>query len=63
MVPIMEAGLLCPTPDCNTVIRKTLGLHTFGEPNVWIDEKGEFVQCPKCHVRIAWPPPGLELKG
>ena len=55
----MDADLLCPTPGCATVIRKKLGLHTLGEPNVWEDQAGYFVQCPKCGVRISWPPPAL----
>jgi hypothetical protein len=59
----MEADMVCPTPDCGTVIRKKLGLHTFGEPNVWTDELGLFVQCPNCHVRIAWPPRDLAPDG
>ncbi|HJU22181.1 MAG TPA: hypothetical protein VJ891_06700 [Casimicrobiaceae bacterium] len=56
----MQADMICPTPECGTVIRKRLGLHNFGEPNVWTDDDGHFVQCPACRVRIPWPPPGLE---
>lgn len=55
--------MVCPTPGCETVIRKKLGLHNFGEPNVWTDERGYFVQCPKCRVRIAWPPPQMHADG
>jgi hypothetical protein len=62
-VTFMEADMLCPTPGCETVIRKTLGLHGFGEPNVWKDDEGYFVQCPKCRRRIPWPPPVLEPDG
>jgi len=46
--------MVCPTPECKTVIRETLGLHKFGEPNVWTDDQGAFVRCPKCRLRIAW---------
>ena len=55
--------MVCPTPGCKTVIRETLGLHKFGEPNVWTDDQGPFVRCPTCRRRIAWPPPGLEPDG
>lgn len=60
---IMIAAMVCPTPDCKTVLRETLGLHQFGEPNVWSDDRGAFVRCPKCQRRIPWPPPGLEVDG
>jgi hypothetical protein len=59
----MEPDMVCPTPGCETVIRRTLGLHTYGEPNVWTDEQGAFVQCPQCHRRIAWPPFDLAPEG
>ena len=59
----MNADMVCPTADCKTVIRKKLVLHNFGEPNVWTDDRGPFVQCPKCRVRIPWPPPGLDPDG
>lgn len=59
----MDPAMVCPTPECNTVIRETLGLHKFGEPNIWTDDQGAFVRCPKCRRRIAWPPPGLEPDG
>ena len=59
----MDADMVCPTANCNTVIRKKLGLHNFGEPNVWTDYQGPFVRCPKCHLRIPWPLPGLDPDG
>ena len=59
----MDADMVCPTVNCDTVIRETLGLHKYGEPNVWTDAQGAFVRCPKCHRRIAWPPPGLDPDG
>ena len=59
----MEPDMVCPTPDCETLIRRKLGLHNYGEPNVWTDEQGPFVQCPNCHRRIAWPPFDLAPEG
>jgi hypothetical protein len=59
----MEPDMVCPTQGCETVIRTKLGLHHYGEPNVWTDEQGAFVQCPKCHRRIAWPPFDLTPDG
>lgn len=53
----MELAFVCPTPGCETVIRKRPGLLLTGEPMIWSDEKGQFVQCPSCHVRISWPRP------
>ena len=53
---LMDARLICPTPGCGTVIRKHIGLHGPGEPMVWTDARGEHVRCPRCHVRIPWPP-------
>lgn len=50
------AEFVCPTLGCGTVIRKHLGLHSGGEPMVWIDAQGQFVRCPGCRVRIPWPP-------
>jgi hypothetical protein len=55
----MNVDMVCATPGCGTVIRKTLGLHNHGEPSVWSDDHGRFVQCPKCRARIAWPPASL----
>ena len=34
----MDPAMVCPTSECNTVIRETLGLHKFGEPNIWTDD-------------------------
>jgi hypothetical protein len=51
IVPPVE----CPTPGCGNVLRRNAGTLRDGEPSVWSDEAGEFVRCPKCHGRIAWP--------
>jgi hypothetical protein len=37
------------------VLRRDEGTLHDGEPSVWSDEDGEFVRCPKCLGRIAWP--------
>jgi hypothetical protein len=37
------------------VLRKMDGLVFDDEPAVWRDELGEFVRCPKCSQRVAWP--------
>lgn len=52
----MDGEFICPTPGCETIVRKHVGLHASGEPMVWIDAQGQFVRCPSCHARIAWPP-------
>jgi hypothetical protein len=58
----MPSEYVCETPGCGAVIRKILGLHRFGEPMVWKDDDGEFVQCPRCQARIPWPPPELRAQ-
>jgi len=48
-------AIACPTPGCGQLLRRSEGTLRDGEPSVWSDEQGEFVRCPKCHRRIAWP--------
>ena len=52
----MEPDVVCPTPGCQTVLRKLLGIQQAGEPPIWSDQEGRFVRCPACSARVPWPP-------
>jgi hypothetical protein len=50
--------ITCPTPGCGAVLRAIPGLQSDGEPAVHRYLGREYVECPKCHQAISWPPPG-----
>lgn len=54
--------IACPTPNCGEVLRKVAGLHSAGDAPLQRDQQGDFVRCPKCHGRIAWPPPPVSIR-
>lgn len=54
--------IVCPTPRCGAVLRQVAGLHSAGDPPLQSDPQGDFVRCPKCGARIAWPPPPKPLR-
>src|SRR5690349_24631559 len=52
-----ECAMEVRCPVCSAVLRRIDGIHGGGEPPVWSDPRGQYVQCNECSTRLDWPLP------